>query len=316
MTDEPVTYSSLLPYYILLFAVLIVWSFAGAEASSYLVVSLYSNPLIWIAYSISIMIAMAPILWLIARTMKRRIYLDPDISWEFHTRELRYDEYAAMMADYRSGYSHLISRSDKRLLLASIVVLIMAIMVPIALAAVSVSLVFILPFTYGGLQLVFGILLTTYFYRSISNEASEHFHYENPDRLRSACMLLEDTPGFALVGVVFSIGEAGGYYAFRSPAAIGRITGIEAVAKVEITVGDTSPPMTAFGTISSTVKGESSKRMMELELGDELNQLEGIVRWCITTYVEENGSNEILDELMEELAIDIVSSDDSPPSID
>jgi hypothetical protein len=316
VTDEPVTYSSLLPYYILLFAVLIVWSFAGAEASSYLVVSLYSNPLIWIAYSISIMIAMAPILWLIARTMKRRIYLDPDISWEFHTRELRYDEYAAMMADYRSGYSHLISRSDKRLLLASIVVLIMAIMVPIALAAVSVSLVFILPFTYGGLQLVFGILLTTYFYRSISNEASEHFHYENPDRLRAACMLLEDTPGFALVGVVFSIGEAGGYYAFRSPAAIGRITGIEAVAKVEITVGDTSPPMTAFGTISSTVKGESSKRMMELELGDELNQLEGIVRWCITTYVEENGSNEILDELMEELAIDIVSSDDSPPSID
>ncbi|MFW9887351.1 MAG: hypothetical protein ACFFER_04175 [Candidatus Thorarchaeota archaeon] len=316
MTDEPVTYSSLMPYYILLFAVLLIWSFAGVEASSYLMVSLYSNPLIWVAYSISIVISISPILWLIARTMKRQISLNPNVSWEFHAQELRYDEYAAMMTDYRSGYSHLIARSDQRLLIASIVVLIVAVIVPLALAAISVSLLFILPFTYGALQLVYGILLTTYFYRSISNEASAHFHYENPDRLKEACMLLEDTPGFAMVGVVFLIGEAGGYYAFRSPAAIGRIAGIEAVAKVEVTVGNISPPMTAFGTVSSPVEGEASKRMMELELGNELKQLEGIVRWCITTYVEENGSNEILDELIEELAIDLESGEDSPPSID
>jgi hypothetical protein len=313
LTEEPVTYSSLLPYYILLFAVLIIWSFTGVEASSYLVVSLYSNPLIWIAYSISIMIATVPILWLIARTMKRRIHLNPDISWEYHTQELRYDEYSAMMADYRSGYSHLISMSDQRLLIVPIFVLIMAMLVPVAFAAISVSLVFILPLIYGGLQIVFGILLTTYFYRSVSNEASEHFHYENPNRLKKACMLLEDTPGFAMVGVVFSIGEAGGYYAFRSPAAIGRITGIEAVAKVEVTVADISPPMTAFGTVSSTVDGEASKRMIELDMGYELKQLKGVVRWCITTYVKENGSNEILDELMDDLAIDLVSGDDSPP---
>ncbi|MFX1270877.1 MAG: hypothetical protein ACFFAX_04265 [Promethearchaeota archaeon] len=316
MTEEPVTYSSLVPYYILLLAVLVIWSFAGVDVSSYLVVSLYSNPFVWVAYSISIMLAITPILWLIARTMKQRISLNPDVSWKFHSQELHYDEYAAMMADYSSGYSHLISRSDKKLLIASFTILIVAVIGPVALAAVSVSLVFILPFTYGGLQLIYGILLTTYFYRSISNEASAHFHYEDPARLKAACMLLENTPGFALVGVAFSIGEAGGYYAFRSPVAIGRITGIEAVAKVEVSVGDIFPPMTAFGTVSSAVEGEESKRMIELQPGDELKQLEGIVRWCITIYVEENGSNEILDELMEELGIDNPSSDDAPLSID
>jgi hypothetical protein len=316
VTEEPVTYSPLVPYYILLFAVLIIWSFAGVEASSFLVVSLYSNPLIWVAYSISVMIAIAPILWLIARTMKRRISLNPDVSWDFHSQELRYDEYAEMMVDYRSGYSHLISWNDERLLIASIATFTTAVVVPAALAAVSVSLVFILPFTYGGLQIVYGILLTTYFYRSISNEASAHFHYENPSRLKDACLLLENTPGFTIVGVVFSIGESKGYYAFRSPAAIGRIAGIEAVAKVEVTVGDIFPPMTAFGTVSSTAEGEASKRMMELQPGDELRQLEGIVRWCIQTYVEEYGSNEILDDLMEELGIENASSDNAPSSID
>ncbi|MFW9802395.1 MAG: hypothetical protein ACFFFC_07075 [Candidatus Thorarchaeota archaeon] len=316
MTEEPVTYSSLVPYYILLLAVLVIWSFAGVDVSSYLVVGLYSNPLVWVAYSITIMIAMAPILWLIARTMKQRISLNPDVSWIFQSQELQYDEYAAMMADYSSGYSHLISRSDQKLLIASFIILIVAVIGPVALAVVSVSLVFILPFTYGGLQIIYGILLTTYFYRSISNEASAHFHYENPEHLKSACMLLEKTPGFAMVGVVFSIGEAGGYYAFRSPVAIGRIAGIEAVAKVEVSVEDIFPPMTAFGTVSSALEGEASKRMMELQPGDELKQLEGIVRWCISTYVEENGSNEILDELMEELGIKIPSSNDAPPSID
>jgi len=50
---------------------------------------------------------------------------------------------------------------------------------------------------------------------------------------------------------------------------------------------------------------------MELQPGDELDQLKGIVRWCIKTYVEENGSNEILDDIMKELGFDTNSSDES-----
>ncbi|MHA2070984.1 MAG: hypothetical protein ACW985_04250 [Candidatus Thorarchaeota archaeon] len=316
MTKEPVSYSSLLPYNILLIAVLLIWVFAGIEVSSYLVVRLYSDPFVWFAYTISIMLAMAPILWAIARIMKHRVSFNPDVEWDYHNQELEYDEFSKMIADYTSGYSHLISRNDHRLLAAALVMMATAVIFPVSLAAVSVSLVFILPFTYGGLELVYGILLTSYFYRSISNEASAHFHYENPARLKGACKLLEDTPGFTMVGVGFSMGESGGYYAIRSPAAIGRIEGIEAVAKVEIAVADISPPLTAFGTVSSAAENDASKRMMELQPGDELSQLEGMVRWCITTYIEEHGSNEILDDLMEELGINLNPSHDSPPSID
>lgn len=305
-----------MPYYILLFAVLIILSFAGVEVSSYLVVILYTDPLLWFAYALSIMLAIAPIFWIIARVMKRRVTFNPDVHWDYHNQELEYNAFANMMADYASGYSHLISRKDQRLLAAALVMMATAVILPALVAAISVNLVFILPFTYGGLELFYGILLTSYFYRSISNEASTHFHYENPRRLKRAYELLEDTLGFAMVGVGFSMGEAGGYYAFRSPAAIGRIAGIEAVAKVEITIGDISPPLTAFGTVSSTAEGDASKRMMELQPGNELHQLEGIVRWCITTYVEENGSNEILDDLMEELGFDPEPSYDSSPSID
>jgi hypothetical protein len=316
VTKEPVTYSSLMPYYILIASVLLIWVFAGIEVSSYFIVHLYTNPILWLAYSLSIMLAMTPILWAIARIMKRRVSFNLDAKWDYHNQELEYDAYANMMTDYASGYSHLISRNDQRLLAASLVMLAAAVILPVSVAAISVSFVFILPFTYGGLELVYGILLTSYFYRSISNEASVHFHYENPNRLKGAHRLLEDTPGFTMVGVGFSMGESGGYYAFRSPAAIGRITGIEAVAKVEITVGDISPPMTVFGTVSSTSEDDASRRMMELQPGNELGQLKGIVRWCITTYVDENGSNEILDDLMEELGFDSGPSVDSSPSID
>jgi hypothetical protein len=311
VTKEPVTYSSLLPYYILLVAVLLIWVFAGIEVSSFLVVRLYTDQFLWFAYALSVMLAVAPILWAIARIMKRRVSFNQDMKWDYHNQELEYTEFSNMMADYASGYSHLISRKDLRLLAAALIMIAAAMILPVSFAAISVSLVFILPFAYGGLELVYGILLTSYFYRDISNEASAHFHYENPRRLEGACKLLQDTPGFSMVGVGFSMGEAGGYYSFRSPAAIGRITGIEAVAKVEITVGDISPPLTAFGTVSSIAEGDALKRMMELQPGDELSQLKGIVRWCITTYVEENGSNEILDDIMDELGFDANSSDDS-----
>ncbi|MHA2021648.1 MAG: hypothetical protein ACW96N_08030, partial [Candidatus Thorarchaeota archaeon] len=244
MTKEPVAYSSLMPYYVLLLAVLVVLSFAGVEVSSYLLVSLYTDPIIWFVYALSIMLAIAPILWIIARVMKRRVNFNSDVQWDYHNQELEYDAYVAMMADYASGYSHLISRKDAKLLVASLVMMATAVILPVSVAAISFNLVFILPFTYGSLELVYGILLTSYFYRSISNEASVHFHYEDPGRLRRAYKLMKDTPGFAMVGVGFSMGEAGGYYAFRSPAAIGRIAGIEAVAKVEVTVGDISPPLT------------------------------------------------------------------------
>jgi hypothetical protein len=262
------------------------------------------------------MIAIAPILWLIARTMKKRVSFNPETNWDFHSQEIQYDEYAIMMADYRSGYTHMISIRDLRFLIAAIVLLVTAMMLPLVLVAISVSLVIAFPFVFGGLEIGYGLVLTSYFYRSIANEASAHFLFENPSRLKDACKLLEGTPGFTMVGVGFQIGEAGGYYAFRAPAAVGRIAGIEAVAKVEITVADIIPPMTAFGTVSSSTEGEASKRMMELQPGNESSQLEEIVRWCITTYVEENGSNEILDELMEELGFDFTPSDDFPPSID
>ncbi|MHA2140514.1 MAG: hypothetical protein ACXADF_02860 [Candidatus Thorarchaeota archaeon] len=315
MTNEPVTYSPLFPYYILLFAIILVWSFAGVEVSSYLLVSLYTNPLLWLAYSFSIMLALTPILWVVSRIMKRRVSFNKDMDWEFHSQELRYDTYASMMADYASGYSHLISRQDKGLLAGALVTMSVAVLMPVVVAAISVNLVFILPFAYGGLELVYGILLSSYFYRRFSNDASTHFGYENPSRLKKAINLLEHTPGFGVIGVRFSMGEAGGYFAIRTPAAVGRIVGIEAVAFIEITVANITPPMTAFGTVSSTLQ-ETSKRMMELQPGIEPIQLENMVQWCITTYIEENGSNEILDDLIDELGIDMPSGDESTPSID
>jgi len=311
-----VTYSPLLPYYILLFAVLLVWSFAGVEISSYILLSLYTDQTLWFVFSHSMLLVMMPILWIIARIMKRRVSFNSDVEWEYHIQELQYDTYTTMISDYASGYSHLISRQDQKLLIAVLILMATAVIFPAVVVAISISLVFILPFTYGGIQLIYGILLTGYFYRSISNAASAHFHYEDPSRLKHALKLLEATPGFAMVGVRFSMGEANGYFAFRSPSAVGRIQGIEAVARVEITVGDITPPLTAFGNVASSREGEASKRMMELQPGNELSQLEGLVRWCIMTYIEGNGSNEILDDLVEELGIDLLPVDDSVHKID
>jgi hypothetical protein len=167
-----VTYSSLLPYYILLVAVLLIWVFAGIEVSSFLVVRLYTDQFLWFAYALSVMLAVAPILWAIARIMKRRVSFNQDMKWDYHNQELEYTEFSNMMADYASGYSHLISRKDLRLLAAALIMIAAAMILPVSFAAISVSLVFILPFAYGGLELVYGILLTSYFYRDISNEAT------------------------------------------------------------------------------------------------------------------------------------------------
>lgn len=307
MSKEPVVYRPRTLQQILLFVILIVWSYASVEVASYLLVTLYSNQALWIIFTSVVLLPLAIPIWIAARWLKQTVSYE-EVPWDFHTQELSFKTYSKMMADYASGYTHLISRIDYRLLLLAVLVLITAISLPIPLVGISVLLLFYFPYAFGALALGYGILLSIFFYRASTNEVTNQFVYENPQTFRIALTLLESIPGLNWIGIRFQMGMAGGYYAIHNSRAVGRIRGIEAVARIEITVGGVDPPLTAFGFVSSS-ESEESKRMMELDAPeDEIVQLIDLVNWCITLYIRDHGSNEILDEVLTDLKIRTANS--------
>lgn len=279
-----------------------VWAFACIEVASYLLVTLYSTPTLWLVFASAVLLPLAIPIWIVARWLKQSVSYN-EVPWEFHTQELSYEEYSKMMADYARGYSHLVVRLDYRVLLLAILLFITAISLPIPLITVSVVLVFYIPYAFGALSIMYGILLSIFFYRASSNDVTEHFSFENPKNLRNALTLLESTPGLSWIGIRFQMGSASGYYAIQNPRVVGRIMGIEGAARIEIIVGGIDPPMTAFGFVSS-LESEESKRMMELDAPDEeVVQLSYLVRWCINLYVRDHGANEVLDEVLANLGL-------------
>ncbi|UCH03635.1 MAG: hypothetical protein JSW05_08525, partial [Candidatus Thorarchaeota archaeon] len=111
MSETVVTYNPMLPLYILLFALLVAWTFLAVEVAQYSIVTAITTPSAWISSSLIVLLSLTPFVLLMAVWIKSRVmYITPD--WDFQAREIVYDEFDRMMKDYVKGYSHIISRID------------------------------------------------------------------------------------------------------------------------------------------------------------------------------------------------------------
>jgi len=292
----------MLPLYILLFALLVAWTFLGVEVAQYSVVTAITTPSVWISSSLMVLLSLTPFVIVLAVWIKRRVTFNaPD--WDFQVREIVYGEYDSMMKDYVKGYSHIVARIDPIMLLMVASSFILSSALPLLILSLSILLAVYVPYLFGALVLVYGLTLAVFLHRVARNEASDDFPLHSKSPIRAAIQTLSVVPGVSWAGVRLSIGEAGGYYTIRSPTPVARLEAIEGSVQIEMKIDDLGRPSIGAATVAGGDQSEDKTKEIPLDPTTVIDQLASLVKWSVTTYVDEHGSNEVLEELIEELGI-------------
>jgi len=302
LSETVVTYKPMLPFYILLFALLVAWTFLGIEVAQYSVVTAIMAPSAWVSSSFIVLLSITPFVVVVAVWMKRRVTFNaPD--WDFQVREIVFDEFDSMMSDYVKGYSHIIARFDHVILLIVALSFILSFSLPLLLLSLTPVLAAYIPYLFGVLVLVYGLTLAVFLYRLASNEACDYFPLYSKPPIRAAIRTLSATPGVSWTGVRLSIGEAGGYYTIRDPTPVARLEAIEGSVQIEMRIDSLGRHSIGAATVTGSDQSEDKTKEVSLDPTTVIDQLTSLVKWSVVTYVDSHGSNEFVEELMQELGI-------------
>lgn len=300
MDEGPVTTGSLLSYQILIFIILIIWSFMSFEIAQVQLLPLYETPFAWIAWAMFALVSIIPCITVVAWRMKTRIrFSEPE--WSFRERDVSLSEYEAMMKQYRSQYRSFLSIVDYYQIFLAILLSAIAIAIPFPLMRANIFLIAASPLIFGFLVLMFGLICSSIMFKLIPNEATSYFPIVSGGILRPWIELMEKTPGISWSGVNLLLGESGGYYTIRDVCPISRIEGIESVSKIKCVLDESGHPQKTLATI--TLDDSDGSRVIDEHVGvPSLKKLTQIVHKTLQTYISSKGADEILNEVLEEVA--------------
>ncbi len=309
MGEGPVTTGSLLSYQILIFIVLIIWSFMGFEIAQVQLLPLYETPFTWITWAIFVLASIIPCITVVAWRMKSQIrYNEPE--WNFREREITLSEYQEMMKQYRSQYRNILSIVDYYQIILAVILSIIAITIPFLLMRSNIFLIAASPLIFGFLVLTFGLICTSIMFNYIPNDATPYFPIVFVGTIRPWIELMEKTPGISWTGVNLSLGEAGGYFTIRDVSPVSRIEGIESVSKIKCVI-DESGHLLKVTAILILDDSEKSHIIDEFSGEPSLKELTQLVHKTLQTYISSKGADEILQEVLEEVTYYLKRQDDA-----
>ncbi len=308
MSEAVITYKPLLPLYILLVILLVAWSFVGIEVAQYAVVMAVTLPFMWVSSASVVLLSLAIPAWLMATWIKRRISFTEPI-WDFQVREISYREFEAMMKEYAREYSLIVARMDWLPLFIAVFAFAISVLFPLLALSLFPLLAFYIPYLFGGLVLVYGLALSVFIHRATKNEASEVFPLHPMNSIRIARQVLSSVIGVSWSGVRVIIGEASGYYTIRDPSAVARVEEIEGSARIEVMFDELGLPSSGMAVVALQDGSDKMSEKTSLTAPLDNKQFLDLVRWSVTTYIEDRGPSEFLDELLKELGTESSPSD-------
>lgn len=299
MAEGPVKTGSLISYQIIVFLIVIIWTFIGIEVAEVRLLSLFEAPLTWIGWAVFVLISLTPAITAVAWRMKTRMrFIEPE--WEFREREVSFSEYEVMMKQYRGQYRNFISMADYHQILLALILAIAAIASPFYLMRTTVFLIAASPFIFGFFVLLFGLVYSSVIFKFIPNEATPHFPLVSDRLLRPLIELMQKIPGISWAGIGMTIGEASGYYTIRNIIPVSRIEGIESVSLIQGVI-DESGHLSKFASKLHLDGSDSSTLVDETSIDSSIKQLTEMVYKTLQTYIETKGADEILDEVLDEV---------------
>ncbi len=299
MTEEPLTMKSSYLYQIIIFIIINLWAFMGFEVAQYQLVTLYETPLSWISWSSLVLFSMTPVLGISVWKLKDRVQIEnPD--WDFKVREVGLEEFEKMIANYSSSYRFLLSSFSYPLLLLLIFCFVLTITLPFLLLRTALLIIQMTPVIVALCVVVFGLLYSFTAFKLIPNSATPEFPSHNPRRLKSAISFLANIPGIFWVGIRLTIGEANGYYTIRDPITVGRIEGIEGVARIECVL-NTKNDISKIVPIIELENFKESEKLKVLTKPINPLQVAYLVKSMIEVYLAHSGGEELMDDVLEDI---------------
>lgn len=299
MNNAPLDQKTQLSSQIVIFIIVLAWSFMGFEIAQYRLVNLYEDPVTWISWATLLFISLLPVLIAITWKMKTSIsYAEPE--WDFRQREITWPEYENMMKQYRGSYQHLLSIIDYPMLGIAALLVCAALFTPFALMRSTIYLITATPTIIGFLVLLFGIVVANLIFKYIPNEATSHFSYLQPNLFRDIVHKMELVPGISWAGVQLTIGEAGGYFTVRNQRPVARIEDIESVSRIECQLNGSAELV----RVVSILQLEESRELIVVdEATSEISSylIAQIVQKTLHSYIEARGEEELLTEVIEEV---------------
>ncbi len=305
MSEEPLEYQSLLPYYLVLFVGTLLIALTGTGTADTVLLQVHASLVGWTITCALFVGVLAVFAAVVAWRMKQQAHLR-DTHWEPHSREVGLGEFSSMVQQYAGQYAHLVSRLDPMLLLLCILMTALVVSVP-PLMTMDLSLLPYASHTFGLLLIPLAILYSMFVFRLAPSEASRHFRWISPRGVRPMVELLASVPGVAWAGVEVELAESMGYYQIRQVRAVGRIEGIEGVARVMV---DPAAPDVATAVLTVS-EGTQHSRQVAGAGGrpPTVDALRGLIVWALQEYMEEKGRDMLLEEVLAEVTAGMEDSE-------
>jgi hypothetical protein len=301
LVEGPIRTGSFLNYQILIFIIVFVWALMGFEIAQYQLLTLYETQYAWIVWAVFSLVSVIPAITAVTWRMKARVsFIEP--KWDFREREVTLSEYEQMMKQYRSQYRNFLSIVDTRLIVLACILSVSAVAFPFFLMRTTFFLIAATPVIFGLLILIFGLVSSSIIFKFIPNEATLHFPFVSEKILRPSIIMMQTTSGISWAGVSILLGEASGYYTIRKPTPVSRIEGIESAAQIHCILDESGNVTKLVSTLhlddsdTSHVISESSGEFSHKETTE-------MVYKTLLAYIEAKGSDEFLDEVLEEVTL-------------
>jgi len=222
--------------------------------------------------------------------------------WNFEERDVSLTEFEGMMRDYSKKYAMVLTRTPFLEIIVALCFAVIAVGHPYLIHFINPIYLLYVPYIFGAATVIFGLAVALSVYAFTSNEASEHFLFIKPKILKNAITEFENTLGLAWVGIKITIGEADGYFTIRSPRIVARIEEIESAVEI-IGVVDESGNITQVYANFQTVSLQSVSETLTRVYSNPSDIME-IVKESLKHYILASGTNELLDDLADELKIE------------
>jgi hypothetical protein len=301
LTEGPVRIGSFRTYQVAIFVIVFIWAFMGFEVAQVRLVPLYEQPLVWIVWSVFVLVSIVPAVSAVAWRLKTQVvYIDP--IWNLREIEIALAEYEEMMREYRREYRDYLSEIDYGLIALASIIAFTAVTIPFLLMRTTFLLIASTPIVFGLLLLLFGLVCASFVFKIMPNEATQHFPAVAPKSLRPLIETMHKSPGLSWIGVGVVLGEASGFYSIRSVSPVSRIEGIESVAMIK---GETDGDGSVL-KLSAMMNLDDSDSPRVIDYPDQeisTKLVAELVLKMLQIYIKEKGEEEFLDEVVEDVTL-------------
>ncbi len=290
------------PWYqtMILFFILFFWAVFSGWVAEFSLTFIVTEPVTWIILSTLYLLGLTLQIFFLTRWMKSSLHF-PELEWQYKKAYVEYDEYKKMASEYHISYSFALAQGLQIMpLLVSLLIAIIAILLPVYWAMTVPYLLVSLPGIFGIEVMIFSISLSIALYRMMPSSQKSGFRAANPKLFEKAMKIFEEIDDISWYGIECLIGESGGYFTIPEARPVGRVSGFESVIGIILYVDERGITSKVVGWVTET-SNQTDEFKTKIEISSPtIIMIEDLIDSLIEQYLDSRELDVDTKELLEE----------------